>query len=225
VRPAGLLASQQRRWRPLSRRAALTRPPGALLLLLQLLPLLLLPLLLLPLLLLPLLLPLLPLLLLLLPLLLPLLLLLLLLPEPQRLRLTCCWQVRLLFQPAEEGGGGAQRMILEGALEGVAAIFGLHGEGLPGRALQKGAAQRGCMASRLAWRLASRLARPTLLAWAPGFACSRLLACPPARLLLPRCLSSQRPPTPSPRPGSLAGPARRHHRHARRPHPGRLRPL
>ncbi len=35
--------------------------------------------------------------------------------------------VRLLFQPAEEGGGGAKEMIAEGALEGVSAIFGLHG--------------------------------------------------------------------------------------------------
>ena len=34
--------------------------------------------------------------------------------------------VRLLFQPAEEAGGGAARMIGEGALEGVAAAFGLH---------------------------------------------------------------------------------------------------
>lgn len=34
--------------------------------------------------------------------------------------------VKLLFQPAEEGGGGAQRMIDEGALEDVEAIFGMH---------------------------------------------------------------------------------------------------
>ncbi|PSC75002.1 peptidase M20 [Micractinium conductrix] len=34
--------------------------------------------------------------------------------------------VRLLFQPAEESSGGAARMIGEGALEGVAAAFGLH---------------------------------------------------------------------------------------------------
>ncbi len=34
--------------------------------------------------------------------------------------------VRLLFQPAEEIGEGAQQMIQEGALDGVAAIFGGH---------------------------------------------------------------------------------------------------
>lgn len=34
--------------------------------------------------------------------------------------------VRLLFQPAEETGGGAKRMIEEGALEGVDAILGIH---------------------------------------------------------------------------------------------------
>ncbi|KAM2313536.1 hypothetical protein ACFX1S_026688 [Malus domestica] len=34
--------------------------------------------------------------------------------------------VVLVFQPAEEGGGGAKKMIDEGALENVAAIFGLH---------------------------------------------------------------------------------------------------
>ncbi len=36
--------------------------------------------------------------------------------------------VRLLFQPAEEGvrGGGAKVMVAEGALEGVAEIYGLH---------------------------------------------------------------------------------------------------
>jgi len=34
--------------------------------------------------------------------------------------------VSLLFQPAEEGGHGAKRMIEEGALEGVQAIFGWH---------------------------------------------------------------------------------------------------
>lgn len=34
--------------------------------------------------------------------------------------------VRYLFQPAEEGGGGALRMVQEGALEGVDAALGLH---------------------------------------------------------------------------------------------------
>lgn len=34
--------------------------------------------------------------------------------------------ITLLFQPAEEGGHGAEAMILEGALEGVDAIFGWH---------------------------------------------------------------------------------------------------
>ena len=32
----------------------------------------------------------------------------------------------LVFQPAEEGGGGAKKMIEEGALENVEAIFGIH---------------------------------------------------------------------------------------------------
>ena len=34
--------------------------------------------------------------------------------------------VKLLFQPAEEGGAGAKLMIDEGALAGVSAVFGLH---------------------------------------------------------------------------------------------------
>ncbi|MBB3048081.1 hippurate hydrolase [Litorivivens lipolytica] len=34
--------------------------------------------------------------------------------------------VTLLFQPAEEGGHGARRMVDEGALEGVEAVFGWH---------------------------------------------------------------------------------------------------
>lgn len=32
----------------------------------------------------------------------------------------------LVFQPAEEGGGGAKKMIEAGALQNVEAIFGLH---------------------------------------------------------------------------------------------------
>jgi len=35
-------------------------------------------------------------------------------------------RVRLLFQPAEEGGAGALKMAEEGALEGVARVFGVH---------------------------------------------------------------------------------------------------
>lgn len=35
-------------------------------------------------------------------------------------------RVRLIFQPAEEGGNGAVKMIEGGALEGVDAIFGFH---------------------------------------------------------------------------------------------------
>lgn len=35
-------------------------------------------------------------------------------------------QVKLVFQPAEEGGGGARTMIKDGALEGVDIIFGGH---------------------------------------------------------------------------------------------------
>ena len=34
--------------------------------------------------------------------------------------------VKLLFQPAEEGGAGAKLMVDEGALHGVSAVFGLH---------------------------------------------------------------------------------------------------
>ncbi|MDF1799250.1 MAG: amidohydrolase [Planctomycetota bacterium] len=34
--------------------------------------------------------------------------------------------VRLIFQPAEEGGAGAKRMLDEGVLEGVERVFGLH---------------------------------------------------------------------------------------------------
>ena len=32
----------------------------------------------------------------------------------------------LLFQPAEEGGGGAKKMIEAGAVENIGAIFGFH---------------------------------------------------------------------------------------------------
>ena len=44
--------------------------------------------------------------------------------------LNCC--VKFLFQPAEEGGGGADRLVKAGALDGrigpkVSAVFGLHG--------------------------------------------------------------------------------------------------
>jgi amidohydrolase len=35
--------------------------------------------------------------------------------------------VKLIFQPAEEGGAGAREMINDGVLEGVDVIFGLHG--------------------------------------------------------------------------------------------------
>ena len=35
-------------------------------------------------------------------------------------------KVRLIFQPAEEGGGGAKYMIKDGCLEGVNEIYGLH---------------------------------------------------------------------------------------------------
>ena len=34
--------------------------------------------------------------------------------------------VKLLFQPAEEGGAGAKLMVDEGAMEGVSAVFGIH---------------------------------------------------------------------------------------------------
>ena len=45
--------------------------------------------------------------------------------------------VKLIWQPAEEGGGGAERLVKAGVLDGrvgprVEAIFGLHGwPGLP----------------------------------------------------------------------------------------------
>lgn len=34
--------------------------------------------------------------------------------------------VRLIFQPAEEGGGGGKRMVDQGALDGADAVFGVH---------------------------------------------------------------------------------------------------
>lgn len=37
-----------------------------------------------------------------------------------------CGSVRFLFQPDEEGDGGAARMIAEGCMEGVSAVFGAH---------------------------------------------------------------------------------------------------
>lgn len=37
-----------------------------------------------------------------------------------------CGSVSFFFQPNEEGGGGADRMIREGCLEGIEAIFGCH---------------------------------------------------------------------------------------------------
>ncbi len=40
---------------------------------------------------------------------------------------TLAGSVRLLFQPGEEQGGGARYMIADGALDGVDAIFGMHG--------------------------------------------------------------------------------------------------
>ncbi|GAB9473925.1 Metalloprotease family [Globisporangium polare] len=39
--------------------------------------------------------------------------------------------VRFIFQPAEEGPGGAQKMIEEGALEGVDEVYGLHNYPFP----------------------------------------------------------------------------------------------
>lgn len=56
--------------------------------------------------------------------------------------------VKLLWQPAEEGGGGAKRMIDAGVLDGrigpnVSAIFGLHG--WPGLALGKVASKPGAI--------------------------------------------------------------------------------
>jgi len=35
-------------------------------------------------------------------------------------------KVRLMFQPAEEGPGGAKPMIEEGALDGIDEVYGLH---------------------------------------------------------------------------------------------------
>ena len=36
-------------------------------------------------------------------------------------------QIRLIFQPAEEGFAGADAMISEGVLRDITAIFGIHG--------------------------------------------------------------------------------------------------
>lgn len=41
-------------------------------------------------------------------------------------RETLCGSVRFLFQPDEEGSGGAQRFVDAGCLRGVAAVFGAH---------------------------------------------------------------------------------------------------
>ena len=38
----------------------------------------------------------------------------------------CAGAVRLLFQPAEEGEGGAQAVVKDGALEGVDVVLGVH---------------------------------------------------------------------------------------------------
>jgi amidohydrolase len=48
----------------------------------------------------------------------------LLMRERERLPANCT--VRLLFQPAEEGPGGAKPMVEAGCLEGVDEVFGLH---------------------------------------------------------------------------------------------------
>lgn len=54
-------------------------------------------------------------------------------------RLPCT--VRLLFQPAEEQAGGARFMVADGAVDGVDAVFGLHG--WPGLALGRIATKPG----------------------------------------------------------------------------------
>lgn len=42
----------------------------------------------------------------------------------KRMELPCC--VKLLFQPAEEGGGGAEKLVKAGVLKGVSKVYGLH---------------------------------------------------------------------------------------------------
>ena len=52
------------------------------------------------------------------------------------MRESLCGSIRLLFQPDEEGDGGAQRMIAAGCMDGVDAVFGAHVDpGLPAGAV------------------------------------------------------------------------------------------
>jgi hippurate hydrolase len=46
--------------------------------------------------------------------------------QRQRERLPADSKVRLLFQPAEEGPGGALPMVLEGCLETIDEVYGMH---------------------------------------------------------------------------------------------------
>ena len=46
--------------------------------------------------------------------------------EKQKKQIPSNSTVRFLFQPAEEGPGGATKMIEEGCLEGVAEVYGIH---------------------------------------------------------------------------------------------------
>jgi amidohydrolase len=60
-----------------------------------------------------------------------------------RRRVDFAGEVRYVFQPAEEGMGGALRMIEEGVLEGVDAALGLHvWLGLPSGSRSRVAADR-----------------------------------------------------------------------------------
>ena len=52
-------------------------------------------------------------------------------------------KIKFIFQPAEEGLAGAQRMIEDGVLEGVDAIFGYHN--MPGIALGQAGTRVGCL--------------------------------------------------------------------------------